>query len=176
MAKTKSVSKVAVTVGDARAMLADETYNEAPVNSMEPELKTQNLKYCGCFYNNQTDLGDGKVDGANIKLIFEVVDGPSKGARFSVKAYLRTVSSNYTEKDKYATERVRELTQLFGVKGNELDDKSILGKLVNAQVAYDIDVKTKAPKMYEGKHLYKVFNIRAPVVSKTANLDADLKA
>ena len=176
MAKTKSVSKVAVTVGDARAMLADETYNEAPINSMEPELKTQNLKYCGCFYNNLTDLGDGKVDGANVKFIFEVVEGPSKGVRFGVKAYLRTVSSNFTEKDRYATERIRELTQLFGVTGDKLDDKSLLGRLINAQVAYDIDVKEKVPKMYEGKHLYKVFNIRAPVVSKTASLDSDLKS
>lgn len=171
MAK-KNAMEIAVTKGDARAMLEDETYNEAPVNSMEPERITQNLKYCGCHYNNKTTLPNGKVDGANINLHFEVVSGPRKGARFNVKAYLLKVSDG--QKDGYTKERVRELCKTLGATPTTLDDPSLLGKIVNAQVAYDIDVKTKAPKVYEGKHLFKVFNIREPVAMMTPTVEAEI--
>lgn len=171
MAK-KNAMEIAVTKGDARAMLADETYNEAPVNSMEPECITQNLKYCGCHYNNKTTLPNGKVDGANINLHFEVVSGARKGARFNVKAYLLKVTDG--QKDGYTKERIRELCNVLGAKPTALDDESLLGKIINAQVAVDIDVKTQKPKVYNGRTLYKVFNIRAPITMKTPTVEAEI--
>lgn len=170
----KKVAKEMPVLTGARALFANEEYNQAPVNSLEPELITQNLRYCGCYYNDRKELANGKVDGDNIKFVWEVVDGKSKGARFNVKAYALRVSDG--QMDEYTKELVRQMCHTLGAKPDQLDDASLIGKVINARVAYDIDIKTKAPKTYEGNHLFRVFQVRAPIArASTAGIDADLQ-
>lgn len=168
MAKESAI-EIAIKKGDARAMAKDEVYNEAPGNSMEPELATLNLRYDGCYYNDRKTLENGKVDGANLNARFTVMSGKTKGAKFHVKAYF--LKSN-NEKDDYTTKFIQQLCRALDGKSDALDDKSLLGKVINARVAYDIDVKTRKPKILVQKldnntervvHLFKVFDVRQAV-------------